>query len=113
MWPSPERNNVTIRQHARRMGRKVNAFSKGPPIPGASLGLVLRLLSFCDTPSRFASTLGAPTADQRQRLTQAVGAAHSRHGSRFNRPHLDHGRTLELSRATTVCLAIDTKSPPR
>jgi hypothetical protein len=25
-----ERNNLTIRQHARRMGRKVNAFSKEP-----------------------------------------------------------------------------------
>ena len=25
-----ERNNLTIRQHTRRMGRKVNAFSKAP-----------------------------------------------------------------------------------
>jgi hypothetical protein len=40
-----------------------------------------------------------------------VGAAHPRHGSGFNRPHLDYGRTLELSRATAVCLAINTKSP--
>jgi hypothetical protein len=52
---------------------------------------------------------GAPTADQRQRLTQAVGAAHPRHGSRVNRPHLDHGRTLELSRATAFCLVVDAK----
>ena len=104
-------SNLTIRQHAWRMGR-ANAFSKDH-IYLASIGPVLRLLSFCGTPSRFASTLGAPTADQRQRLTQAVGAAHPRHGSRCNRPHLDHGQTLELSRATAVCLAIDTKSPTR
>jgi IS1 transposase len=25
-----ERNNLTVRQHARRLGRKVNAFSKEP-----------------------------------------------------------------------------------
>ena len=94
-------------------GTQSECIFERPYIPGASLGLVLCLLSFCGTPSRFASTFGAPTADQRQRLTQAVGAAHPRHGSRCNRPHLDHGRTLELSRATTVCLVIDTKSPTR
>ena len=94
-------------------GTQSEGIFERPRIPGASLGLVLRLLSFCGTPSRFASTLGTPPAYQRQRLTQAVEAAHPRRGSRCNRPPLDHGRTLELSRATPVCLAIDTKSPTR
>ena len=46
-----ERNNLTVRQHARRLGRKVNAFSKEP----ASLGHQLTLAfasSHCVVPHR-------------------------------------------------------------
>jgi hypothetical protein len=46
-----ERNNLTVRQQARRLGRKVNAFSKEP----ASLGHQLTLAfasSHCVVPHR-------------------------------------------------------------
>ena len=51
------------------------------------------------------NTPGLPQRQWRRSESRGAGSA--------NRPHLDHGRTLELSRATAVCLAIDTKSPTR
>ncbi len=82
-----ERNHWTIRQHARRMGRKVQAFSKDHTYLEYHLALSFAYDHFM------------------------IPHRGLRHGSRCNRPPLDHGRTLELSCATAVCLAIDTKSP--
>jgi hypothetical protein len=41
-----ERNNLTVRQHARRLGRKVNAFSKEPDYLGHQLTLAFAYYHF-------------------------------------------------------------------
>ena len=41
-----ERNNLTVRQHARRMGRKVNAFSKGQDYLESQLTLAFAYYHF-------------------------------------------------------------------
>ena len=56
-----ERNNLTIRQHSRRMGRKVNAFSKDPDYLEHQLTLAFAYYHFV-----------APHRGLRQRLPRAV-----------------------------------------
>jgi IS1 family transposase len=43
---SVERNNLTVRQHARRLGWKVNAFSKEPDSLGHQLTLAFAYSHF-------------------------------------------------------------------
>lgn len=53
-----ERNNLTIRQHSRRVGRRVNAFSKERDYLEIPARVGIRVLSLRHTPSRVASTAG-------------------------------------------------------
>lgn len=64
-----ERNNLTIRQHSRRMGRKVNAFSKDPDYLEQQLTLAFAYYHFV-----------APHRGLRQRLPKPVPTK-GRHGS--------------------------------
>ena len=65
-----ERNNVTVRQHSRRMGRKVNAFSKDPGYLEHQLTLALAYYHFV-----------VPHRGLRQRLPRALSTK-GRKGSR-------------------------------
>jgi hypothetical protein len=80
LWASPvsraittsgvERNNVTVRQHSRRMGRKVNAFSKDPGYLEHQLTLAFAYYHFV-----------VPHRGLRQRLPRALSTK-GRKGSR-------------------------------
>ena len=65
-----ERNNVTVRQHSRRMGRKVNAFSKDPGYLEYQLTLAFAYYHFV-----------VPHRGLRQRLPRALSTK-GRKGSR-------------------------------
>ena len=65
-----ERNNLTVRQHARRLGRKVNAFSKEPDYLGHQLTLALAYYHFV-----------VPHHSLRQRLLHSL-LTKGRNGSR-------------------------------
>jgi IS1 family transposase len=65
-----ERNNLTVRQHSRRMGRKVNAFSKDPDYLEHQLTLAFAYYHFV-----------IPHRGLRQRLSRAVPTK-GRKGSR-------------------------------
>jgi len=96
-----ERNNLTMRQHARRVARRVNAFSKERDYVGRATHAVVRVLSLCHTPSWLAPTTSTTNPDQGlARLASEMARAHSRHGGRIDRPPLDDGRIAQLSCAT-------------
>jgi IS1 family transposase/transposase-like protein len=65
-----ERNNLTVRQHARRLGRKVNAFSKEPDYLGHQLTLAFAYYHFV-----------VPHHSLRQRLPHSLPTK-GRNGSR-------------------------------
>ena len=65
-----ERNNLTVRQHARRLGRKVNAFSKEPDYLEHQLTLALAYYPFV-----------VPHRSLRQRLPHSLPTK-GRNGSR-------------------------------
>jgi len=65
-----ERNNLTVRQHARRLGRKVNAFSKEPDYLGHQLTLAFASYHFV-----------VPHRSLRQRLPHSLPTK-GRNGSR-------------------------------
>jgi hypothetical protein len=65
-----ERNNLTVRQHARRLGRKVNAFSKEPDYLGHQLTLAFAYYHFV-----------VPHRSLRQRLPHSLPTK-GRNGSR-------------------------------
>ena len=87
-----ERNNLTVRQHARRLGRKVNAFSQRAEDHRASTHPGLGLLSLRCSPPQFTATPAPQPPDQRpERLAEEVEASDSSHGRWADGPCVDNG----------------------
>jgi hypothetical protein len=87
-----ERHNLTVRQHARRLGRKVNAFSKEPDYLAHPRTLAFAYDHFVVSPPQFTATSAPYPPDQRTaRVAEAMDASDPRYGSWSDRPCVDHG----------------------
>ena len=85
-------SNLTIRQHAWRMGPCECVFER-PYIPGHQLALSFAYYHFVVPHRGLRQRLAHPLPTKGSGSLKRWGAAHPRHGSRCNRPHLDHGQT--------------------
>ena len=103
-----ERDNLTWRQHNRRLTRKTNGFTKELPWMEKQLWLTLAYYHLCLPHDSLRQRLPRPQANARERLAAQVAPGHTSDGGRDDRSYLEHERTVGYRVPATFLDTVDT-----